>query len=89
MARAAIALWDVKRRELRAMTDEDAVAGFDALDMPLELVWRSSARAGGAGLVETATNFQKGAARLISSSKPRRTSGVTSGRRSAGARILR
>ena len=31
---AAVALRKVKREELRAMTDEDAVAAFNALDLP-------------------------------------------------------
>ncbi len=56
---AAIALRNVKRRELRAMTDEDAVAAFNALDMPPELVWRSPERIDSSGLVEQQRIFQK------------------------------
>ena len=33
------ALLEVKREELRALTDEEAVASFNALDMPPELVY--------------------------------------------------
>lgn len=49
----------VKREELRAMTDEDAVAAFNALDMPLDLVWRSPERIDSSGLVEQQRIFQK------------------------------
>jgi hypothetical protein len=56
---AEIALRQVKREELRAMTDEDAVAAFNALNMPPELVWRSPDRVCSAGLVEQQRLFQK------------------------------
>jgi hypothetical protein len=49
----------VKREELRAMTDADAVAAFNAVDMPPELVWRSPERIHGSGLVEQQRIFQK------------------------------
>ena len=42
----------MKREELHAMTDEDAVAAFNALDMPPKLVWRSPERANSEGLIE-------------------------------------
>jgi hypothetical protein len=56
---AAIALRQMKREELRAMTDEDAVAAFNALDMPPELVWRCPERIDSSGLVEQQRIFQK------------------------------
>ena len=56
---AAVALRKVKREELRAMKDEDAVAAFNALDMPPELVWRSPERIRSSGLVEQQRLFQK------------------------------
>lgn len=49
----------VKREELHAMTDEDAVAAFNALDMPPELVWRSPERANSEGLIEQQRIFNK------------------------------
>jgi len=48
-----------KREELRAMTDEDAVAAFNALDMPLDLVWRSPERVNSEGLIEQQRIFNK------------------------------
>ena len=56
---AAIALRQVRREELRAMTDEDAVAAFNALNVPPELVWRSPKRESSSGLVEQQRIFQK------------------------------
>jgi uncharacterized protein YcbX len=56
---AAVALRQMKREELRAMTDEDAVAAFNALDMPPELVWRCPERIDSSGLVEQQRIFQK------------------------------
>ncbi len=56
---AEVALRQVKREELRAMTDEDAVAAFNALDMPPELAYRSPERANSNGLVEQQRIFQK------------------------------
>ena len=52
-------LRQVKREELRNMTDEDAVAAFNALDMPPDLVWRSPERIDGSGLVEQQRIFNK------------------------------
>lgn len=56
---AAAALRQVKREELRAMTDEDAVAAFNALDMPPDLVWRSPERENSEGLIEQQRIFSK------------------------------
>ncbi len=52
-------LRQVKREELRAMTDQDAVAAFNALDMPLHLVWRSPERVNSEGLIEQQRIFKK------------------------------
>jgi hypothetical protein len=53
------ALREIKREELRAMTDEQAIAAFNALDMPPELVYRSPERLNGSGLVEQQRIFGK------------------------------
>ena len=52
-------LHQVKREELHALTDEDAVDAFNALDMPPELVWRSPERANSEGLIEQQRIFNK------------------------------
>jgi hypothetical protein len=56
---AAVALREVKREELRAMTDEDAVAAFNALDLPPHDFPRAADRMDGSGLVEQQRIFQK------------------------------
>ncbi len=56
---AEAALLEVKREELRALTDEEAVAAFNALDMPPELVYRSRARQESLGFVEQQRIFGK------------------------------
>jgi hypothetical protein len=56
---AAIALRDMKRQELRAMTDEQAVAAFNALDMPPHDFPRAPDRMDGSGLLEQQRLFQK------------------------------
>jgi hypothetical protein len=56
---AAIALRQVKREELRAMRDEDAVAAFNALDVPPELGYRSPERSNSEGLIEQQRIFGK------------------------------
>jgi len=56
---AAIALHHVKREELRAMRDEDAVAAFNALDLPPHDFPRAADRMDGSGLVEQQRIFQK------------------------------
>lgn len=56
---AAIALKKIKREELRAMTDAQAVEAFNALDMPPGLFPRSADRLDGRGLVEQQRIFQK------------------------------
>ena len=56
---AAIALRQVKREELRAMTDEDAVRAFNALDVPPELGYRSPERTNSEGLIEQQRIFGK------------------------------
>ncbi len=56
---AEVALRTIKREELRAMTDQDAIAAFNALDMPPELCWRSPERVNSLGLVEQQRIFKK------------------------------
>jgi hypothetical protein len=56
---AAVALRQVKREELRAMTDEDAVAAFNSLDMQAELCWRSSEPANSEGLIKQQRIFKR------------------------------
>lgn len=56
---AAVALRQVKRQELRAITDEQAVAAFNALNMPLKFFPRSFDRLDGRGLVEQQRIFKK------------------------------
>jgi hypothetical protein len=56
---AAIALRQVKREELRAMTDEDAVRAFNSLDLPPHDFPRAPDRMDGSGLVEQQRIFQK------------------------------
>ena len=56
---AAITLRQVKREELRAMTDEDAVRAFNALDCPPELGYRNPERANSEGLIEQQRIFGK------------------------------
>jgi hypothetical protein len=55
---AEIALRQVKREELRAMTDEDAVVAFNALDMPPHAFPRAADRMDSSGLVEQQRIFQ-------------------------------
>jgi hypothetical protein len=57
--RAEIALREVKREEMAAMTDDEAISAFNALDMPPELIWRSPDRANSAGLIEQQRLFKK------------------------------
>lgn len=52
-------LLEVKREELRALTDEKAVASFNALDLPPELVYRSPARTDSLGFFEQQRVFGK------------------------------
>lgn len=52
-------LVEVKRAELRALTESDAVASFNALDMPPELGWRSPAREQSLGFIEQQRIFGK------------------------------
>lgn len=52
-------LLEVKRKELRAMTESDAVASFNALDLPPDLGWRSPAREQSLGIVEQQRIFGK------------------------------
>ena len=56
---AAVALRKVKREELRAMTDEDAVAAFNALDLPPHDFARAADRMNSSGLLEQQRIFQK------------------------------
>jgi hypothetical protein len=56
---AAIALHEIKREEMAGMTDEKAIAAFNALDMPPELIWRSPDRANSAGFIEQQRVFRK------------------------------
>ena len=55
---AEIALRQVKREELRAMMDEDAVVAFNALDMPPHASPRMADRMDSSGLVEQQRIFQ-------------------------------
>ena len=52
-------LLEVKREELCALTDDEAVASFNALDMPPELVYRSPARTNSLGFFEQQRIFGK------------------------------
>jgi hypothetical protein len=52
-------LLEVKRAELRAMTDEEAVAAFNALDMPAALVYRAPEREQSLGFIEQQRLFGK------------------------------
>ncbi len=56
---AAEGLREVKRDELRALTDAEAIASFNALDMPPELIYRVADRAESPGFVEQQRFFQK------------------------------
>ncbi|MGI8432766.1 MAG: hypothetical protein ACR2MW_10825 [Chthoniobacterales bacterium] len=56
---AEAALLEVKRAELRALTDAEAIAAFNALDMPPELVYRSRAREESLGFIEQQRIFGK------------------------------
>ena len=56
---AAVALRKVKREELRAMTDAQAIAGFNSLDTPPEFGYRSPERANSEGLIEQQRIFRK------------------------------
>lgn len=56
---AETALLEIKREELRALTEEGALASFNALDMPPELVYRSPARQESLGLIEQQRLFGK------------------------------
>lgn len=49
---AEAGLLEVKREELQALTDEEAVASFNALDMPPEPVYRFPDREQSLGFVE-------------------------------------
>lgn len=53
------ALLEVKREELRALTDEEAIASFNALDMPPELVFRFPDREQSLGFIEQQRLFGK------------------------------
>ena len=56
---AEVALRQIKREELRAMTDEDAVVAFNALDLPPRDFPRATDRMDGSGLAEQQRIFQK------------------------------
>ncbi len=53
------ALLEVKREELRALTDADALASFNALDMPPAMIYRSPEREQSLGFVEQQRLFRK------------------------------
>lgn len=53
------ALLEVKREELRALTDADAVASFNALDMPPEFIYRFPDREQSLGFAEQQRIFGK------------------------------
>ncbi len=56
---AEAALLEVKREELRALTDQDAVESFNSLDMPPELIYRSPDREQSLGFIEQQRLFGK------------------------------
>lgn len=56
---AEIGLLEVKRADLRALTDADAIASFNALAMPPELVYRSPERERSLGFIEQQRIFGK------------------------------
>lgn len=56
---AEAALLEVKREELRALTDADAIESFNALDMPPELVYRFPDREQSLGFIEQQRIFGK------------------------------
>lgn len=48
-----------KAEELAAMTDEDSVKAFNALDCDQSLVWRSPERTNANGMIEQQRHFMK------------------------------
>jgi len=56
---AEVALLEVKREELHALTDEDAIFAFNSLDMPPEMIYRAPDRAESRGFVEQQRIFGK------------------------------
>ena len=56
---AAVALRQVKREELRAMTDAQAIAAFNSLDTPPEFGYRNPERLNSEGLIEQQRIFRK------------------------------
>ncbi|HEY2799577.1 MAG TPA: hypothetical protein VGI85_03220 [Chthoniobacterales bacterium] len=56
---AEAALLEVKREELRALSDADAIGSFNALDMPAEMIYRSPEREQSLGLAEQQRIFGK------------------------------
>jgi hypothetical protein len=56
---AEAALLEVKREELRAMTDEEAIFSFNALDLPPEMIYRAPDRLHSPGFIEQQRIFRK------------------------------
>jgi hypothetical protein len=56
---ASVALREVKKSELRALTEQEALQQFNALDLPAEAVYISPNRSHGQGLVEQQRLFSK------------------------------
>lgn len=56
---AEAALLEVKREELRGLTDADAIESFNALNMPPEMVYRCPDREQSLGFVEQQRIFGK------------------------------
>lgn len=56
---AEVALLEVKREELHAMTDEEAIFSFNALDMPPEMIYRAPDRLHSLGFIEQQRIFRK------------------------------
>ncbi len=52
-------LLEIKREELRAMTDADAITSFNVLDMPPEMIYRSPDREKSLGFAEQQRIFGK------------------------------
>lgn len=56
---AEVALLEVKREELRALTDDEAIFAFNSFDLPPEMIYRAPDRAESPGFVEQQRIFRK------------------------------
>lgn len=57
--RAEAGLWEQKIADLRTMSESNAAADFDDLDMEIEAIYCSPERLNGQGLIEQQRLFQK------------------------------